>query len=142
MSYLKTKKALIQRLLSTAIAGVTEENIIFENKFKNPAGFNLWLSVNFIPSTSEATGKDNNSSNEQRGVFQVSVFVNLNSPDYDYTQLQAVDEILSGFTYSSKESYEGVTVEILDSDVNSGLENESWFKRDISIRYITFTERA
>jgi len=142
MSYLKTKKALIQRLLNTPVTGVTEENIIFENKFKDPTGFSLWLSVNFIPATSEATGKDNNSSNEQRGIFQVSVFVNLNSADYDYTQLQVVDEILSGFTYSSKEDYEGVTVEILDSDVNSGLENESWFKRDISIRYITFTERA
>jgi hypothetical protein len=65
----------------------------------------------------------------------------MNSDAYDNAQLTAIDEILSGFRYTSSTVYNGTTVDILESTVNNGTENESWFKRDISINYLTFNQR-
>jgi hypothetical protein len=48
-----------------------------------------------------------------------------------------IDDILSGFAYGSAEVYNGQTINILESTVNSGSENEAWFKRDVSINYLT-----
>ena len=141
MSYLKTKQALLTQLLATPITGLTGADIAFENKDFNPKGKALWLACYFIPATSDSLGKTLASSDEQRGIFQVSVFVAMNSDAYDNAQLTAIDEILSGFRYSTSTVYNGTTVDILESTVNNGTENESWFKRDISINYLTFNER-
>ena len=86
-------------------------------------------------------GKTSASGDEQRGVFQVSVFVSLNSGNYDLKQLQTIDSILSAFQYNSSTVYNNQKVDILDSTINNGTENESWFKRDISINYLTFSTR-
>ena len=86
-------------------------------------------------------GKSSASSNEDRGVFQVSVFTSLNNDDYDNAQLQTIDSVLSAFQYNSSTVYNDQKVDILDSTVNNGTENESWFKRDISINYLTFSIR-
>ena len=86
-------------------------------------------------------GKTSTSSDEQRGVFQVSVFTSLNNNDYDNVQLQTIDSILSAFQYNSQTVYNTQTVDILESTVNNGTENESWFKRDVSINYLTFSTR-
>ena len=141
MSYLKTKQALLTQLLATPITGLTGADIAFENKDFNPTGKALWLACYFIPATSDSLGKTLASSDEQRGIFQVSVFVAMNSDAYDNAQLTAIDQILSGFRYSTSTVYNGTTVDILESTVNNGTENESWFKRDISINYLTFNER-
>ena len=79
---------------------------------------------------------------ERRGIFQVSVFVALNSDNYDDAQLIAVDEILSGFQYNSSTVYNTQQVDILESSINSAGDNESWFRRDISINYLTFSNRG
>ena len=141
MSYLKTKQALLTQLLATPITGITAVDIAFENNDFNPTGKALWLACYFIPATSDSLGKTLASSDEQRGIFQVSVFVAMNSDAYDNAQLTAIDQILSGFRYSTSTVYNGTTVDILESTVNNGTENESWFRRDISINYLTFNER-
>jgi hypothetical protein len=142
MSYLKTKQALITQLLATPITGITGADIAFENNDFNPTGKSLWLACYFIPATSETLGKTTASSDEQRGIFQVSVFVALNSENYDNAQLTAIDEILSGFLYNTNIVYNGQKVDILTSEVNNGSESEAWFQRDISINYLTFSERV
>ena len=142
MSYLKTKQALITELLATPITGITGADIAFENNDFNPTGKSLWLACYFIPATSETLGKTTASSDEQRGIFQVSVFVALNSVNYDNAQLTAIDEILSGFLYNTNIVYNGQKVDILTSEVNNGSESEAWYQRDISINYLTFSERV
>ena len=141
MSYYDTKQALITQLVGASITGITSADIAFENKDFDPSGKSIWLSCYFIPATSEMLGKTPSSRNEDRGIFQVSVFVALNNNDYDNAQLQAVDSILSSFQYNSSTVYNSQKVSILDSTVNNGTENESWFKRDISINYLAFTTR-
>ena len=142
MSYLDTKQALITQLLATQITGSTGQDIAFENKNFNPANKSLWLACYFIPATSDMMGKTTTDKDEQRGIFQVSVFVSLNNKQYDDAQLAAVDEVLSGFRYNTSVVYNGQQVDILESSVTSGGENESWFKRDISINYLTFSNRG
>ena len=61
---------------------------------------------------------------------------------YDNAQLTAVDEILRGFQYNSSTVYNSQRVDILESTVTRGRENESWFRRDISINYLTFSNRG
>ena len=140
MSYFKTKQALLTKLLSVPITGVTADDISFENKTFDPKGRSIWLACYFIPATSESLGKTLDSSDEQRGIFQVSVFVALDDGQYDNLQLQVVD-ILAGFRYSTSTVYNSQQVDILDSTVNNGTENEAYFKRDISINYLAFNKR-
>ncbi len=137
MSYLDTRQALIQKLINTSITGITSNDISYENSGFNPNGKSKFIAGYFIPATSETTGKEIAAIQEKRGIFQVSVYVKLNGGNYDITQLQIVDDILSGFVYGSEAVYNGQTISILESTVNSGSENESWFKRDVSINYLT-----
>lgn len=141
MSYFKTKQALLTKLLSVPITGVTADDMSFENKTFDPKGRSIWLACYFIPATSESLGKTIDSSDEQRGIFQVSVFVALDDGQYDNLQLQVVDDILAGFRYSTSTVYNSQQVDILDSTVNNGTENEAYFKRDISINYLAFNKR-
>ena len=137
MSYYNTRQALIQRLINTSITGITAADISYENSDFDPKGKRKFVAGYFIPATSEIMGKTSASSNDQRGIFQVSVFVKLNSDDYDNTQLQIIDSITTGFVYNTVTVYNGQKVQILESTVNSGSENEAWFKRDVSINYLT-----
>ena len=137
MSYFDTRQALIQRLINTSITGITAADISYENSDFDPKGKSKFIAGYFIPATSETTGKELAAIQERRGIFQVSVYVKLDSGQSDTAQLQMIDDILNGFTYGSAEVYNGQTINILESTVNSGSENEDWFKRDVSINYLT-----
>lgn len=138
MSYLKVKKAILTKLLTV----VSANDLALENKKFDPANKELWYAAYFLPTSSETMGKTSASSDEQRGIFQVSVFVNINRFDYDDSQLTAIDAILSAFTYNTNLVYNGQKIDILNSEVNSGSESEAWYQRDISINYLTFSERV
>jgi len=142
MSYLDTKQALITQFLSATITDLTADDIAYQNKFFDPSGKALWVSLSFIPATSEMMGKTTTDKNEDRGIFQVSVFVSLDNLDYDNVQLQAIDEVLTGFQYNSFTVYNEQQVDILNSTVNQGRESDTWFQRDISINYLTFSNRG
>lgn len=139
MSYLDTKQALVQKLINAAI--VPNADIAFENRSFDPANKDKWLACYFIPATEETTGKTVASSDEQRGIFQVSTFIKKNSINFDNEQLSLIDEVKAAFTYSDNTVYNGQQVDILEATVNNGFETESWFQRDISINYLTFSTR-
>ena len=137
MSYLKTKATLTTQLLTL----ISTEDLAEENSKFNPANKSLWYAAYFIPATSETTGKTLASSDEDRGIFQVSVFTPINK-GYDNAQLQAIDDIRSGFLNTTSIVYNDQTVDILESTVNNGQEFDGWFKRDISINYLSYSERV
>mgnify|MGYP003645450090 FL=1 len=138
MSYLKVKKALLTKLLTA----VSASDLALENKKFDPSNKTLWYAAYFLPTSSETMGKTSASSNEQRGIFQVSVFIDINKFNYDDSQLTAIDAILSTFTYNTNLVYNGQKIDILNSEVNNGSESEAWYQRDISINYLTFSERV
>lgn len=139
MSYLKTQQALLTKLINSAI--IPASDIAFENKSFNPSGKSLWVSVHFLPATDEPLGKTSASSNEHRGIFQISVFVKKNDANFDITLLTNIDLLITEFSYNSQEVLNGQVVDILETTVNNGSVNESWHKRDISINYLTFSTR-
>jgi len=141
MSYLKTKQAFTTFLLANLPTGLTSKDVAFENRKFKPANKSLWLAAYFIPATTEMMGKSSSDSDEQRGIFQVSVFVALNNKEFDSTQLAAIDELIAAFKYNTKLVYNTQTVDILESTVNTGSESEAWYQRDISINYLTFSTR-
>lgn len=141
MSYLNTKQAFVTYLLSNLPTGLTSADVAFENNKFDPTNKSLWLAAYFIPVSTEMMGKTSTSGDEQRGLFQISVFVALNNNDFDNTQLTAIDELITVFKYNTVLVYNTQTVDILESTVNTGSESDAYFQRDISINYLTFSER-
>ena len=142
MSYLNTKQAMITHLLNNLPTGLTSDDVAFENYKFNPANKDLWLAVYFIPASTEMMGKSDTDKDEQRGIFQISVFVALNSKNFDTLQLTAIDELIKAFKYNTNMVYTTQTVTALESTVNTGSESEAWYQRDISTNYLTFTSRS
>jgi hypothetical protein len=87
-------------------------------------------------------GKSATDKDEQRGIFQISVFVSLNNEKFDNAQLTVIDELVGAFKYNTNMVYTTQTVTTLESTVNTGSESEAWYQRDISINYLTFTSRS
>jgi len=137
MSFLDTRNALVTQLLTL----VNTDDLALENSVFKDTNKDVWYSMAFIPASSETTGKTLASSDEDRGIFQISVMVQINSGNKDLLQLEAMDAIKSGFLYSTSLVYNGQQVDILESDLNNGSENDAWFKRDLSVNYITFSKR-
>ncbi len=142
MSQLNTKQAFLSHLINNLPAGLTTADIAFENKKFNPKGKDLWLAAYYIPATSEMMGKSDNDRDEERGLYQISVFVPLNGVNYDNAQLQAIDELKVAFRYNTQLVYNGQTVSILSSETNASVESEAWLQRDLTINFLTFTNRG
>ena len=141
MSYLNSKQACITHLINNLPSGLTTADIAFENRKFDPSGKDLWLAAYFIPASTEMMGKSATDKDEQRGIFQISVFVSLNSEEFDNAQLTAIDELISAFKYNTQMVYSTQTVQTLESTVNTGSESEAWYQRDISVSYLTFSSR-
>ena len=142
MSYLDTRQALITQFLATSVTGLTADNVASDNAFFDPANKSLWVMLTVIPATSEAMGKTTLDKNEDRGILQVSIFVAVNTKDRSILSATAVDEVRAGFQYNSNTVYNGQQVDILDITANQGRVTESWFQTDISINYLTFSNRG
>lgn len=137
MSYFKTKQTLINELLTV----IDAMDLAFENKAFNPENKSFYVACYFLPASSESMGKTLASSDQDRGIFQVSVFVPNNSDNFDNVQLEKIDLIAAVFRNTKQITYNGKTVEILDSSLNEGRNDESWFRRDLSINYLTYSTR-
>jgi hypothetical protein len=133
MSSLTLRNALIQGVQS-AIPGTS---IAYENAEFNPNQLSAFVAVFYMPATVEALGKQKPSSDDWRGVFQVSIFVKLNAIDYDNQQLQIADDLKSTFFVGAKVG--GVFIE--SAVLNDGGTEDGWFKRDLSINYISYQTR-
>jgi hypothetical protein len=134
MSYLDTRQGLFKRLIDSAIFG----ELLFENSIKEPTQ-DLYAVCYFIPATSESLGKDENSSDDRRGIFQVSIYCKKGVFDNDL--LTKCDEVSALFKWGTKISYNGLDIFIQDSTLNEGAETEGYFRRDLSINYMTLAER-
>jgi hypothetical protein len=142
MSYLNTRQALVTQFLATSVTGLTVSDIDSGLGFFDPKNKSLWVALTVIPASSEAMAKTTVDKNEDRGIFQVSVFIPVSIKDRAIVAATAVDEIRTGFQYNSSTVYNGQQVDILDITVNQGRVTEAWFQTDISINYLTFSNRG
>jgi len=142
MSYLKTRQALVTQFLATTVTGLTADDIETDNEFFDPASKSMWVSLAVIPASSQSIGKAYTDNNEDRGIFQVSVFIPVNAKDRSILSATAVDQIRAGFQFNTESVYNGQAVSMQDTTVNQGRLSEAWFQTDISINYLTFSSRG
>ncbi|MCP4987575.1 MAG: hypothetical protein GY928_16410 [Colwellia sp.] len=143
MSDLNTLQALRQLLKTATITGVTNDDISYIDApvIFNPAGKALWLSEGFIPASSESTGKTKASSDEDRGVYQITVYTPLLGGDFGVSLSTAIDEIKSVFFNGAASVYNTQKVDILEVVAQGVSNNDAWKRRVISINYLTFSTR-
>lgn len=140
MSYSNTRKALLTKLSSATIPNITNSDIGYDNDNFDPKGKSNWLSAYFIPADSQPNGKSIVDNNSDTGFLQVSVYSKLDG--YDVAQFEIIDSILSEFRNSSIATYQDQDVCILNSTVNQGFSDGDWWKRDITINYLTQSKKV
>ena len=143
MSRLDTKQALITHLLANLPTGVTGADVAYENQQPPfiPEGKGLWVSTSFHEASSESTGQSTLNGNEQRGFLQIDINVPITSNGYDNQLLSSVDELSSAFKYGTTIVYNAQKVDILDSASPASFVSDAWYKRIISINYLTFSNK-
>ena len=143
MSTLDTFSALTTRLVATTIPGInTATDIAYPNDSFDPTGKSQWLACYFQPATSEMLGKSSTSSDDDRGFFQVSVFTKRDPGGSIGGSLAIVDAIKDSFVYNTSLTYNNQNVDILDSVPQQAREVDGWYQQDISINYLTFSQRG
>ena len=129
--------SLRNSLITGVKAAIPTIPLAYENKTFDPSGVDVFASLHYIPATVEALGKQKPSRDDVRGIFQVSIFVKLNAIDYDNRQLQIAEDLKQTF-------FVGATVGeafIESAELGQGTQDEGWFKRDLSINYISYQTR-
>tara|TARA_R110002020_G_scaffold58268_1_gene159736 strand:+ start:16 stop:429 length:414 start_codon:yes stop_codon:yes gene_type:complete len=137
MSQLQIRNTLLTQVVAT-LTPLVGDNIAFENKDFDTTGVDTWCSTHFNPVTSDSLGKGVLSCDDERGFMQVSVFVKLNSDDYDNQQLTIMDELKKSF-------YNGAIMDsivILEVTINNGFIVDSYYKRDLTINYTSYQQRG
>tara|TARA_R110002020_G_scaffold297684_1_gene513460 strand:+ start:956 stop:1387 length:432 start_codon:yes stop_codon:yes gene_type:complete len=143
MSSLDTFAALTTQLVASSITGInTTTDIAYPNDSFDPAGKAQWLACYYQPATSEMLGKSAVSANDDRGFFQVSIFTKRDPGGSIAGSLAIVDDIKSNFVYNTVLTYNNQQVEILDSVPQQAREVDGWFQQDITINYLTFSQRG
>jgi len=137
MSQLQIRNDLLDQAITT-LAPLVGANVAYENINFEPEGLDKWCSLHFVPATSESMGKSAASSDDERGFLQISVYIKTNALTYDNEQLEIIDAIKQDFFYSAIIG----TTNILEVTLNNGYTSESWYKRDISINYLSFQSRG
>jgi len=141
MSHENTMLALVSHLKDNLPPTLTINDVAFEGEFFKPEGRDLWLACYYIPATEDTTGKDYSDNDVQRGIFQISIFTPLSSGQYSRVQLSTIDALKSAFRFGGSLVYNTQTVTTQECTVNNGSGDEAWFKRDISINYLTISKR-
>ena len=142
MSELDITQALITKFMTVPVTGLTNDDIDTDLGVFKTAGKSIFVKLINVMATSTAMGKSSLDKNSEAGFLQVSVFIPMSTVYRRIVMSTAVDEIRAGFQFNSPTTYNGQKVTILNSTVNQGRETEAWFQRDITINYLTFSNRG
>jgi hypothetical protein len=104
-------------------------------------GKHLWFHEGFIPASSESLGKSPTDNNEDRGIYQITVYTPLDVGDYGKSMSDAVSAIKGVFYNGATNVYIGQKVDILEVTTQGVAQNESWVRRVMSINYLTISTR-
>lgn len=132
MSQYATQQVLLDALIAEFNGDV---QILYENRKKDPAT-KEYIECFFIPVTNESTGKSGQGTQDE-GIFQVTVAIRKG--EFENRQLQLIDRVQSAFGINTTLSYNSKDVYITSYSTNAGRESDGYYKRDISIEYLTFS---
>jgi len=144
MSDFKTLGALRNILSSATITNITDNDISFLDPpvAFDPSSKQIWINEDFLPASSSPLGKTIASSDENRGIYELTVYVPLFLGDYGESLSRAVDEIKAAFYYSKSLTYNQQKVDILSATAQGLTSNDAWSRRVISINYLTYSTRG
>lgn len=144
MSRFKTSEALMEQLLNNLPTGVVDADVARKNQNPpfEPKGKEIWLDANAIEATSETNGKGFDDSDSQRGFFQIDIRVPATSYLNDSQLSFTVDELASAFRFGTSLVYNGQTVSIQDSTSPQSQPDGEWYRRMITINYLTISTRV
>ena len=134
----------IRNTLNEALESAVTVPIAYENYQFEPNSAIAFVAPFYLPETSEALGKTFESSDEERGTYQVSVFIQSNALNssglsvFDTLQLEIIDQIKLVF-YTN--AFIG-DVYIESAEAGAGSVEDGWFKRDLSISWISYKSRG
>lgn len=142
MSYAVTRNSILTALLSRVEQielvlgypiGIAHENDSFD-----PTGYKMWLAYAYTPTTSESMGKIDTDSDDERGFFQVSCYIETGNQTLYNEQLAFFDMLKSEFKSGSLKN----AVIIDSATINGGRTQDNYFVRDMTINYKTFIKRV
>ncbi len=107
--------------------------VAWENRSFTPVVGTPYLKANLLRADSEVITLGPNPYKERRGIFQVSCMYPAGEGWGNATSKAA--EVAAAFPDSSSFVYNGLTVNIVESTVNSGLPGDGWYMVPVSIRY-------
>jgi len=134
----------IRNELSTALEGAVSVPIAYENYEFDSNNNEAFVAQFYLPQTSEGMGKTFASSDDERGAFQISVFIQVNAldgsgePIFDTLQLEIIDDIKTVF-YTNAFIGE---VYIDSVEVGAGSIENGWYKRDATVNWISYQTRG
>lgn len=140
MSHLRIKNDVLEQLIS--VIGVANLGytigIANENGDFDPNQYEIWVQPYYIPTTSESLGKGYRSLDDERGFYQVSIYVKQDNLTMYNKQLELID-VIRGSMWNG--SVYGCT-QIAESTLNNGRPSDGWFVRDLTLNLISYIARG
>lgn len=137
MSLAKIESALITAFRDGSFfsdANTAWENTAFTTSTNDP-----WCQVNFLPSEPDVVTLGPDGFNEQRGVFQISLFYPSNTGSGPAKA--KADEIITAFPTGRKMTYSGQDVVIRKSGCSSGEQYRGHYRLYVSIYFYAHVNR-
>jgi len=126
----------IRNSLSDAL-GTLGIDTAYENAGFKPDGLPEFFAQYFDPVDSISCGKTKASSDNETGIFRVSVFIPNNSATFDNRQLELIALIKTVFYNGAIINDVNITQVTIDSTTIDG----GFFRRDVNINYFSFDAR-
>jgi len=144
MSRDNTEKALYQHLIDNLPTGVSVADVAWKNPEEpfEPANRQMWIEPAVIESSSNTTGKAKSDSDIQKGYMQIDVYVPTKSSTYDAALTTAIDEISSAFKFGTELVYNNQKVSIQSNNSPNSEEDGPYYRRVITIKFLTVSTRV
>lgn len=133
MSHRKISAALSTHL--STLSGLPP--VAWENAPFKPVSGVLYLRESYLPGDTVAVGMENSSSDDATGIYQVSVFAEMDQ--YKLIAQTMAESIASHFARGTNLSYETQKVMITTVDTNAGSISDGWYSIPVSITWRSFS---
>lgn len=130
----------IRKLFMRKVKGLIDKSrVAMENDDFKPPKEGIWLEAFLLPAGKESMGKKASDSDEYLGVYQVSIWDQL------YTGVKGsitmAQSIVDLFTHGDEYTVDGVTVNIIKTEVSQGFRTGGYWHTPVRITFTSYIER-
>lgn len=110
-----------------------EPPIAYENAEYIPVEGELYLRESFIPNIKDSVGISHSDSDDYEGIYQVSVMTGRG--DRRFNAQEQARLISVHFPRGAEYTFNGITVKITNSRIESGIIENAWYQTPVSINW-------